>query len=160
MKQVKPKRFEKKIVTKTDLKKEKKYGTSKLELDFAREFLDKNNIVYIYQYEAKEIGRFFDFAITSYRDKSYLMENKDAKDIGDFINIGSGFDMPISEIVEKIKEAVGFSGNLVYDTTKPDGTMLKLMDVSKINALGWEAKTKLEDGLKIAYGDFLSRKLV
>ena len=90
----------------------------------------------------------------------FLMENKDAKDIGDFINIGSGFDMPISEIVEKIKEAVGFSGNLVYDTTKPDGTMLKLMDVSKINALGWEAKTKLEDGLKIAYGDFLSRKLV
>ncbi len=77
MKQVKPKRFEKKIVTKTDLKKEKKYGTSKLEFDFAREFLDKNNIVYIYQYEAKEIGRFFDFAITSYRDKNYLMENKD-----------------------------------------------------------------------------------
>ena len=56
---------------------EKKYGTSKLEFDFAREFLDKNNIVYIYQYEAKEIGRFFDFAITSYRDKNYLMENKD-----------------------------------------------------------------------------------
>ena len=85
------------------------------------------------------------------------MENKDAKDVGEFINIGSGFDMPISEIVEKIKETVGYKGKLVYDSTKPDGTMLKLMDVSKINALGWRAKTKLEDGLKIAYQDFLSR---
>ena len=89
----------------------------------------------------------------------FLMENKDAKDIGEFINIGSGFDMPISEIVEKIQEIVGYKGKLVYDKTKPDGTMLKLMDVSKINALGWSAKTKLEDGLKIAYQDFLSKEV-
>ena len=87
----------------------------------------------------------------------FLMENKDAKDIGEFINIGSGFDMPISEIVELIKETVGYKGKLVYDTTKPDGTMLKLMDVSKINALGWKAKTELKEGLKIAYQDFLAR---
>lgn len=86
----------------------------------------------------------------------YLMENKDAKDIGEFINIGSGYDMPISEIVELIKETVGYKGKLVYDMTKPDGTMLKLMDVSKINALGWKAKTGLKEGLKIAYQDFLS----
>ena len=85
------------------------------------------------------------------------MENKDAKDIGEFINIGSGFDMPISEIVELIKETVGYKGKLVYDKTKPDGTMLKLMDVSKINQLGWKAKTKLKDGLKIAYEDFLAK---
>ena len=65
--------------------------------------------------------------------------------------------MSISEIVEKIKETVGYKGKLVYDKTKPDGTMLKLMDVSKINALGWSAKTKLEDGLKIVYQDFLSK---
>ena len=87
----------------------------------------------------------------------FLMENKDAKDVGEFINIGSGYDMTISEIVELIKETVGFDGKLVYDKTKPDGTMLKLMDVSKMKALGWEAKTKLKDGLKIAYNDFLSR---
>lgn len=87
----------------------------------------------------------------------FLMENKDAKDIGEFINIGSGFDMPISEIVELIKQIVGYKGKLVYDKTKPDGTMLKLMDVSKINQLGWEAKTKLKDGLKIAYQDFLAK---
>ncbi len=87
----------------------------------------------------------------------FLMENKDAKDIGEFINIGSGFDMPISEIVELIKEVVGYKGKLVYDKTKPDGTMLKLMDVSKINQLGWKAKTELREGLKIAYEDFLKK---
>ena len=84
------------------------------------------------------------------------MENKDAKDIGEFINIGSGYDMPISKIVELIKETVGYKGKLVYDETKPDGTMLKLMDISKINALGWKAKTDLKDGLNIAYKDFLN----
>lgn len=89
----------------------------------------------------------------------FLMENKNAKDVGEFINIGSGFDMPISEIVEKIKETVGYKGKLVYDKTKPDGTMLKLMDVSKINKLGWKAHTKLEDGLKIAYKDFLNSEV-
>ena len=87
----------------------------------------------------------------------FLMENKDAKDIGEFINIGSGFDMPISEIVELIKETVGYKGKLVYDKTKPDGTMFKLMDVSKINQLGWKAKTELREGLKIAYEDFLKK---
>ena len=85
----------------------------------------------------------------------FLMETKDASDIGEFINIGSGKDMTIAEIAELIKETVGYEGKLVYDTTKPDGTMLKLMDVSKINALGWKAKTSLKDGLKIAYKDYL-----
>ena len=87
----------------------------------------------------------------------FLMENKDAKDVGEFINIGSGTDMTIDEIAQLVKETVGFKGELVYDKTKPDGTPLKLMDVSKINVLGWQAKTKLKDGLKIAYQDFLKR---
>ena len=87
----------------------------------------------------------------------FLIENRNAKDIGEFINIGSGFDMPISEIAQLIKETVGFEGELKYDTTKPDGTPLKLMDVSKINALGWSAKTDLKEGLKTAYKDFLSK---
>lgn len=85
----------------------------------------------------------------------WLMENKDAKDIGDFINIGSGKDMTIAEIAEIIKDVVGYEGKLVYDTTKPDGTMLKLMDVSKINALGWHTHTELREGIQIAYQDFL-----
>lgn len=86
----------------------------------------------------------------------FLMENKDTKDIGGFINIGSGTDLTIAEIVQMVKDTVGFDGELVYDKTKPDGTPLKLMDVSKINALGWKAKTDLKTGLKIAYEDFLS----
>ena len=89
----------------------------------------------------------------------FLMENKDAKDVGEFINIGSGTDMTIAEIANLIKETVGFEGKLVYDKTKPDGTPLKLMDVSRINALGWKAKTNLKEGLKIAYNDFLSKKV-
>ena len=84
MKQVVPKKFknkikkEKKIVT-LPQKNQKgiKYGTSQLERDFARDFLDANNIVYIYQYEAKEIKRYYDFAITSYTNKQYIMEEKD-----------------------------------------------------------------------------------
>ncbi len=88
----------------------------------------------------------------------FLMENKNANDIGEFINIGSGYDLTIAEIAQLIKETVGFKGKLVYDKTKPDGTPLKLMDVSKMKALGWEAKTTLKEGLKIAYEDFLKRK--
>ena len=85
------------------------------------------------------------------------MENKDAKDIGEFINIGSGVEHTIKEIAELIKKVVGFEGEIVWDKTKPDGTPRKLMDVSRINALGWKSTTALEEGLKIAYGDFLKR---
>ncbi|MBQ8476404.1 GDP-L-fucose synthase [bacterium] len=87
----------------------------------------------------------------------FLMENKNASDIGEFINIGSGYDMAISEVADLIKQTVGLDAELKYDKTKPDGTMLKLMDVSKLKALGWSAKTSLKEGLKIAYKDFLSR---
>lgn len=55
----------------------KKYGTSKLERDFATNYLDKMGLLYIYQYEVKEIGRFYDFAVTSYTEKEYVFENKD-----------------------------------------------------------------------------------
>lgn len=89
----------------------------------------------------------------------FLMENKDAKDVGEFINIGSGYDMTIAEIAQLVKETVGFEGELVYDKSKPDGTPLKLMDVSRINKLGWKAKTELKDGLKIAYKDFLEKNI-
>ena len=89
----------------------------------------------------------------------FLMENKDAKDIGEFINIGSGFDMPISEIAQLIKETVGYEGELVYDKSKPDGTMLKLMDISKIKSLGWSPKISLKEGLKIAYEDFKKNRI-
>ncbi len=85
----------------------------------------------------------------------YLMENKDAKDIGKFINIGSGKEVTIKELAELIKKVIGFTGEIKLDSSKPDGTTRKLLDVSKINSLGWKYKTELEDGLKIAYEDFL-----
>ncbi|WP_300759067.1 GDP-L-fucose synthase [uncultured Brachyspira sp.] len=85
----------------------------------------------------------------------YLMENKNAKDIGKFINIGSGKEVTIKELAELVKKTVGFEGEIKLDSSKPDGTMRKLLDVSKINALGWKYKIELEDGLKIAYNDFL-----
>ncbi len=85
----------------------------------------------------------------------YLMENKDAKEIGKFINIGSGKEVTIKELAELVKKVVGFEGEIKLDSSKPDGTMRKLLDVSKMNALGWKYKTELENGLKIAYNDFI-----
>ena len=86
----------------------------------------------------------------------WLMENKDTEEIGEFINIGTGSDVTIRELAELIKKTVGYEGELEFDTTKPDGTPKKLLDVSKINELGWKAETSLEDGLKTAYNDFLN----
>ena len=87
----------------------------------------------------------------------YLMENKNVDEIGEFINIGSGKERTIKEIVELVKKTVGFEGEVIWDKTKPDGTPRKLMDVSRINSLGWKAQVELEEGLKIAYKDFLER---
>lgn len=86
----------------------------------------------------------------------YLLENKSAKEIGEFINIGTGTEVTILELAQMIKKIVGFEGELVFDKSKPDGTMRKLMDVSRINNLGWKAETSLEEGIKIVYNDFLT----
>lgn len=88
----------------------------------------------------------------------YLMQNKSAKEIGEFINIGTGTEVTILELAQMIKKVVGFDGEIVFDTTKPDGTMRKMMDVSRINSLGWKAETSLEQGINIVYQDFLSGK--
>ena len=87
----------------------------------------------------------------------YLMENKTAEEVGEFINIGYGQDLTIKEVAEQIKDTVGFAGQIILDTTKPDGTMLKLMDVSRIKALGWQPTMHLKQGLKTVYQDFLSK---
>lgn len=71
------------------------------------------------------------------------------------INIGFRTDVTILELAELIKSVVGYTGNITFDTTKPDGTPRKLMDSTRINQLGWRAKTSLEEGLKLAYADFL-----
>ena len=82
----------------------------------------------------------------------------DEKEMGALvINIGSGKERTIKEIVELVKKTVGFEGDVVWDKTKPDGTPRKLMDVSRIKSLGWAPKVELEQGLEIAYKDFLER---
>ncbi|MCC4767266.1 NAD-dependent epimerase/dehydratase family protein [Methanosarcina sp. DH1] len=81
----------------------------------------------------------------------YLMENYDYSEIGEFVNIGVGEDVTISELVELIREIVGFEGKIKYDTSKPDGTPRKLMDVSRLNKLGWKAKISLKEGIRETY---------
>lgn len=86
----------------------------------------------------------------------FLMENYNDLQ---FVNIGVGEDVSIRDLAELIKEVVGYEGQLEFDSSKPDGTPRKLMDVSKLNALGWKAKTKLKDGIKLAYEDFLKNNI-
>ncbi|NMB81999.1 MAG: NAD-dependent epimerase/dehydratase family protein, partial [Ignavibacteria bacterium] len=89
----------------------------------------------------------------------FLLNRIDAKDIYDFgithLNIGTGKDLTIKELAELIKEIVGYKGEIIYDTTKPDGTPRKLMDVTRINVVGWKYKTSLEKGIEKAYKWFL-----
>ena len=66
----------------------------------------------------------------------------------DHINIGTGEDISIFEIAKKIAHVTGFEGNIVWDKTKPDGTFRKVLNVQKVNDLGWKHTTQLEEGLK------------
>jgi GDP-L-fucose synthase len=81
----------------------------------------------------------------------FLMENYDGKD---FVNVGIGEDISISDLANLIAQIVGFEGSLKFDRSKPDGTPRKLMDVSRINQLGWTAQIHLEKGIKMVYEDF------
>lgn len=73
------------------------------------------------------------------------------------INIGSGKELSIFELAELVKKVVNFKGRLTWDTSKPDGTPRKLLDISRISNLGWKPEIDLEDGLELAYQDFLNR---
>ncbi|HEX8378298.1 MAG TPA: GDP-L-fucose synthase [Pedobacter sp.] len=84
----------------------------------------------------------------------YLMENYNEPGL---VNIGSGEDISIKDLALLINKVVGFEGDLEFDTSKPDGTPKKLMDVSKLRSTGWKHKVELEDGIKMAYRDFLAR---
>lgn len=72
-----------------------------------------------------------------------------------YINVSLGYDITIKELVEVIKNAVGYDGEVVFDTSRPDGTMNKLTDNTRIKKLGWVPRTALADGLKITYKDYL-----
>ena len=82
----------------------------------------------------------------------FLMENYNESEL---VNIGTGEDVTIKNLAALVKQIVGFKGEIIWDTSKPDGTPRKLMDVSKLHGLGWHHKIALEDGIKLAYQDFL-----
>ncbi|HAO79249.1 MAG TPA: GDP-fucose synthetase [Verrucomicrobia subdivision 3 bacterium] len=85
----------------------------------------------------------------------FLMQNYSEEQ---FINVGSGSEITIRELSELVKRVVGFAGEIVWDTTKPNGTPRKLMDSSRLFALGWKPQVDLETGIRLAYGDFLGKQ--
>jgi GDP-L-fucose synthase len=86
----------------------------------------------------------------------YLMENYDEPGL---INIGTGEDISIKDLASLIKKIIGFEGEIKYDVSKPDGTPRKLMDVSKLHSKGWKHTIELEEGIKLAYSDFLTKQI-
>jgi GDP-L-fucose synthase len=94
----------------------------------------------------------------------YLLEEPESKLSSLFnneqpplVNIGCGEDLTIRELAELVAEVVGFAGNLTFDTSKPDGAMRKVMDVSRINTLGWKRAMQLKDGIKLSYQDMITK---
>ncbi len=98
--------------------------------------------------------REFLFADDLARGCVFLMENYSDEQ---FINIGYGSDISIRDLAELIRRTVGFEGDIIWDTSKPDGTPRKLMDSSRLFALGWKPQVDLETGIRLAYEDFLKR---
>jgi GDP-L-fucose synthase len=86
-----------------------------------------------------------------------LMEDSSPGVLEELVNIGVGEDITIKEAAQLVAEVVGFEGKLVFDPTKPDGTPRKLLDVSRLRALGWSARTDLRAGLALTYRDYLAR---
>jgi GDP-L-fucose synthase len=84
----------------------------------------------------------------------FLMQHYDEKQ---FVNVGYGEDISIGDLATLVKSVVGYTGDIVFDTDKPNGTPRKLMDSGKLFSLGWKPKTGLKDGIALAYGDFLQR---
>lgn len=84
----------------------------------------------------------------------YLMQNYNEPGL---VNIGTGEDITIADLAHLIGKIVGYEGTIDFDTTKPDGTPRKLMDVTKLNNMGWKYTTDLEDGIRLAYEDFIQR---
>jgi GDP-L-fucose synthase len=85
---------------------------------------------------------------------SFLMNNYDGEQ---FMNVGTGKDLSIEDLAETIKEIVGFKGKIIFDRGKPDGTPRKLLDVTKLHNMGWKHHIELNEGIKLAYQDFLKK---
>jgi GDP-L-fucose synthase len=92
----------------------------------------------------------------------FLLENVDAKELYGkgitHLNIGTGKDISINELAKLVAEILGYKGKIVHDSSKPDGTPRKLLDVSRVNSLGWKYKTELRDGIEKTYRWYLERR--
>jgi GDP-L-fucose synthase len=88
----------------------------------------------------------------------FIMERLNAPEVGEIINVGTGEEVTIAELAGIIAEVAGFDGEIVFDTSKPDGTPRKLLDVSRLHELGWRATTGLNTGIHCALADFLGRR--
>jgi GDP-L-fucose synthase len=86
----------------------------------------------------------------------FLMENYSHREIGEFVNIGTGSDITIKGLADLVAETVGYKGRIELDSTKPDGMPRKLLDISKIKALGWQPKISLKDGIRKTYEWYVS----
>lgn len=85
----------------------------------------------------------------------FMMSNYNYKEIGEFVNIGTGEDIKIKDLAKLVSEIVGFEGDVKCDLSKPEGNPKKLLDISKIKSMGWESKTSLKDGIKKTYRWYL-----
>jgi len=94
------------------------------------------------------------FLLEQGEDKLASLFNEDKPPL---VNIGCGEDLTIRELAERVAAVVGFKGNLTFDPSKPDGTMRKVMDVTRINALGWQRTMQLKDGIALSYRDMLNK---
>ena len=86
----------------------------------------------------------------------FLMNNYSGNET---VNAGTGKELSIKELTELVAKVIGFGGEILWDTTKPNGTPRKLLDVSKAEAMGWKYRTELEDGIRLAYEDFLNNPM-
>ena len=84
----------------------------------------------------------------------FLMENYSGNEP---VNVGTGEELTIAQLADTIRRVVGYEGEIVFDVSRPDGTPRKLLDVSKLTALGWRYRTPLEEGIRMAYEDYKSR---
>ena len=88
----------------------------------------------------------------------YLMNRYEAMTVGEFVNIGTGMDLTIKELAELVRDIVGYTGEIRWDLSKPDGTPQKLLDIRRIEELGWKAKIGLKDGIANTYKWYLENK--
>ena len=112
----------------------------------------KNNLEKVVMWGSGKAKREFIFVDDLASASVFVMQNYDGLE---FLNVGTGAEVSMSELADIIKEVVGFRGHIEYDTTKPDGMLRRIVDSSKINNLGWKAETSLKEGIEKTYKWFL-----